>query len=114
MMKYTVLSEFADLQDEKHVYGIGDVYPREGYTPTAERVDELCTGKNLLHKPLIQKVEDEVLPHEVEETPEVEEVVETPETEEQQPEEIAEETEAEEEVVEEEQPKRRRKKNTDD
>lgn len=105
MMKYTVLSEFADLQDEKHVYGIGDVYPREGYTPTAERVDELCTGKNLLHKPLIQKVEDEVLPHEVEETPEVEE---------EQPEEIAEETEAENEV-EEEQPKRKRvKKNTDD
>ena len=106
-MKYTVLSEFADLQDEKHVYGIGDVYPREGYTPTAERVDELCTGKNLLHKPLIQKVEDEVVPQEVEESSEVEE--------EQQTEEIAEETEAaEEEVVEEEQPKRRRKKNTDD
>lgn len=98
MMKYTVLSEFADLQDEKHVYGIGDVYPREGYTPTAERVDELCTGKNLLHKPLIQKVEDST--HEVEKTTEIEE---------QKPEEIAEETE-----TEEEQPKRRRKKNTDD
>lgn len=106
MMKYTVLSEFADLQDEKHVYGIGDVYPREGYTPTAERVDELCTGKNLLHKPLIQKVEDEVVPHEVEESSEV--------VEEQQPEEIADETEAENEA-EEEQPKRKRgKKNTDD
>ena len=104
MMKYTVLSEFADLQDEKHVYGIGDVYPREGYTPTAERVDELSTGKNLLHKPLIQKVEVQE-PETVEE-----EVVETSETEEQQPEEIAEETEAEEE-----QPKRKRgKKNTDD
>ena len=102
-MKYTVLSEFADLQDEKHVYGIGDVYPREGYTPTAERVDELCTGKNLLHKPLIQKVEVQE-PETV-----VEEVVETPETEEQ-PEEIMEEPEAEEE-----QPKRKRvKKNTDD
>lgn len=107
MMKYTVLSEFADLQDEKHVYGIGDVYPREGYTPTAERVDELCTAKNLLHKPLIQLVvvqEPETVVEEV-----VEEVVETPETEEQ-PEEITEEPEAEEE-----QPKRKRgKKNTDD
>ena len=101
MMKYTVLSEFADLQDEKHVYGIGDVYPREGYTPTAERVDELCTAKNLLHKPLIQLVvvqEPETVVEEV-----VEEVVETPEAEEQ-PEE-----------AEEEQPKRKRvKKNTDD
>lgn len=98
MMKYTVLSEFADLQDGNHIYRVGDEYPREGYTPKDERVDELSTGKNLLHKPLIQKVEDST-----------HEVVETPETEEQQPEEIAEETE-----VEEEQPKRRRKKNTDD
>lgn len=84
-MKYIVLSEFADLQDGKHVYGIGDVYPLEGYTPTAERVDELSTGKNLLHKPLIQKVE---------EAPEAEE----------QPEEVAEE------VVEEQQKRKRGRK----
>ena len=104
MMNYTVLSEFADLQDGNHIYRVGDEYPRKGYSPTDERVDELCTGKNLLHKPLIQKVEVQE-PETVEE-----EVVETPETEEQQPEEIAEETEAEEE-----QPKRKRvKKNTDD
>lgn len=89
MMKYTVLSEFADLHDGNHIYRIGDVYPREGYTPKDERVDELCTGKNLLHKPLIQKVE---------EAPEAEE----------QTEEVAEE-------VVEEQPKRKRgKKNADD
>lgn len=89
MMKYTVLSEFADLQDGNHIYRVGDVYPREGYTPTDERVDELSTGKNLLHKPLIQKVE---------EVPEAEE----------QTEEVAEE-------IVEEQPKRKRgKKNTDD
>ena len=98
---YTVLSEFADLQDGNHIYHVGDVYPREGYTPTDERVDELSTGKNLLHKPLIQLV--------VVQDPEtvVEEVVETSETEEQ-PKEVAEE-------VVEEQPKRKRgKKNTDD
>lgn len=57
-MKYKVIETFADLQDGKHVYGIGDEYPRKGYSPTAERVDELATGKNLLHKPLIQKVEE--------------------------------------------------------
>ena len=51
---YKVIITFADLQDEKHVYGIGDEYPRKGYSPSAERVDELSTGKNLLHKPLIQ------------------------------------------------------------
>lgn len=99
-MKYMVLSEFADLQDGNHIYRVDDEYPRKGYSPTDERVDELSTGKNLLHKPLIQKVEDEVTPHEVEESSEVEE----------QPKEIEEETEAEEE-----QPKRKRgKKNTDD
>ena len=65
---FVVLSEFADLQDDKHVYGIGDVYPREGYTPTAERVDELSTGKNILQKPLIQKVE-EPEPQKVEKEP---------------------------------------------
>ena len=98
MMKYIVLSEFADLQDKNHIYRVGDVYPREGYTPKDERVDELSTAKNLLHKPLIQNVEDST--QEVEESSEVEE----------QPEEIAEETEAEEE-----QPKRKRgKKNADD
>lgn len=102
---YKVLSEFADLQDGNHIYRVGDVYPREGYTPKDERVDELCTGKNLLHKPLIQLVvvqEPETVVEEV-----VEEVVETPEADEQ-PEEVVQEAE-------EEQPKRKRgKKNTDD
>lgn len=90
---FTVLSEFADLQDGNHIYRVGDVYPREGYTPTAERVDELSTGKNLLHEPLIQLVVVQEPKTVVEEV--VEEVVETPEAEEQ--------------------PKRKRgKKNTDD
>ena len=71
-MKYVVLSEFADLQDGKHVYGIGDEYPRKGYSPSAERVAELSTGKNLLHKPLIQKIEEQ--PTEVEEPEKVEEI----------------------------------------
>lgn len=98
---YTVLSEFADLQDGNHIYRVGDEYPRKGYSPTDERIAELSTGKNLLHKPLIQKVEVETVPQKIEEAPEVEE---------QLPEETVDETEAEEE-----QPKRKRgKKNTDD
>ena len=72
-MKYIVLSEFADLQDEEHVYGIGDEYPRKGYSPSAERVDELSTWKNLLHKPLIQKVEEQPTEAKVEEPETVEE-----------------------------------------
>ena len=95
-MKYIVLSEFADLQDEKHVYGIGDEYPRKGYSPSAERVDELSTGKNLLHKPLIQKVEEQPTEAKVEEPEKVEDVEEV-------------ETEAVEEV---EEPKRKRGRKT--
>ena len=93
---YTVLSEFADLQDGNHIYRVGDEYPRKGYSPTDERVDELCTGKNLLHKPLIQLV----VVHEPETV--VEEVVEIPEAEEQPKE------------AEKEQPKRGRKPKKND
>ena len=73
MMKYTVLSEFADLQDNKHVYGIGDEYPRKGYSPTAERIAELSTGRNLLQKPLIQVVEEPKVVQEVVQEPEADE-----------------------------------------
>ena len=83
-MKYTVLSEFADLQDEKHVYGIGDEYPRLGYSPSAERVNELLSGKNLLHRPLIQLVHDPVVVQEPESV--VQEVVQESETAVEEPE----------------------------
>ena len=66
MMKYTVLSEFADLQDGNYIYRVGDEYPRKGYSPTDERVTELSTGKNLLHRPLIQLVHDPVVVQEPE------------------------------------------------
>ena len=69
-MKYIVLSEFADLQDNKHVYGIGDEYPRKGYSPTAERIAELSTGRNLLQKPLIKAVEEPKVVQEVVQEPE--------------------------------------------
>jgi len=55
---YIVLMEFADLQDGKHVYKPGDEYPRKGYSPTPERVDELLTNKNRLRTPLIQTEEE--------------------------------------------------------
>ena len=91
---YVVLSDFADLQDGNHVYHIGDEYPRAGYSRKDERVDELRTGKNLLHKPLIQLVRETKIVQEV-----VQEVV-------QKPDEVVEE------AVEE--PKRRRGRKTND
>ncbi len=58
-MKYEVISEFADLQDKKHVYSVGDEYPRAGYSPGEERVAELSSCANLQHKPLIRRVAEE-------------------------------------------------------
>jgi len=57
-MKYKVIKAFADLQDCNHPYYVGDEYPRKGYSPSPERVDELLTDKNRIHKPLIQLVKE--------------------------------------------------------
>ena len=75
MMKYTVLSEFADLQDNNHIYEVGSEYPREGYSPSDKRIEELSTAKNKQHKPLIQKVEKPEL--EMEQEPDIEPEIES-------------------------------------
>ncbi len=56
-MKYRVIRDFVDLQDDKHLYAVGDEYPRKGYEPKAYRVEELAGAYNLQHCPLIEKVE---------------------------------------------------------
>jgi hypothetical protein len=53
---YKVVKYFVDLRDNNHEYKAGDVYPREGYTPTAERIAELSGSENLQKQPLIAKV----------------------------------------------------------
>jgi hypothetical protein len=50
----TVIKKFTDLQDGNHVYNVGDVYPREGYTPSEERIAELASDKNRQGTPLIE------------------------------------------------------------
>lgn len=50
-----VLKSFMDTQDNKYVYRVGDEYPREGYTPTPERIAELSGKDNALGTPIIQK-----------------------------------------------------------
>lgn len=52
---YKVIKYFVDLKDNNHEYNAGDVYPREGYTPTAERIAELSGSDNLQKQPLIEK-----------------------------------------------------------
>jgi len=53
---YKVLKAFVDLQDDEYLYKKDDEYPRKGYSPSKERVNELATNKNRLHKPLIKAI----------------------------------------------------------
>lgn len=53
---YKVIYKFVDLQDNDHVYEIGDVYPREGSEVTDERIAELSGDQNKIGSPLIEKV----------------------------------------------------------
>lgn len=53
-MMYTVIKHFTDLQDGNYKYKEGDVYPREGYTPSDERIAELASRSNRQRAILIQ------------------------------------------------------------
>lgn len=52
-MRYSVIRHFTDLLDGNRKYKEGDIYPRDGYEPTAERIEELSTDKNKLKTSLI-------------------------------------------------------------
>ena len=53
---YKVLEYFTDLKDNSYAYSAGDTYPREGYEPTPERIEELSTNKNVRKRPIIEAV----------------------------------------------------------
>lgn len=40
-MTYKAKITFRDLQDNEYIYQVGEVYPREGYEPSKERVAEV-------------------------------------------------------------------------
>ena len=54
---YKVIHFFTDLQDNRHPYNVGDVYPRDGVETTDDRIAELSGSNNKQGKPLIEKVE---------------------------------------------------------
>lgn len=58
MAKYKVIHDFTDIQDEKHVYRVGDKFPRNGRAKKA-RLTELMGEENKIGKPLIAEVEEE-------------------------------------------------------
>lgn len=55
-MKYRVINYFTDLQDGEHPYNVGDEFPRNGKTVTADRIKELSTDANRRGIALIEEV----------------------------------------------------------
>ncbi len=55
---YEVIHYFTDLQDNRHAYNVGDIFPRDGLKVTEERLAELSGSNNKQGKPLIEKVEE--------------------------------------------------------
>jgi len=57
---YKVIHAFMDLEDENHIYQVGDTYPREGeYHPNKKRRNTLASDKNKIGVPLIELVEED-------------------------------------------------------
>jgi hypothetical protein len=57
-MAYKVLKSFTDLSDGKHIYVVGDTFPREGAKVSPSRIHELLSNKNSHGQPLIQEAEE--------------------------------------------------------
>lgn len=55
-MKYKVIKQFRDLQDNNHIYNVGDKYPRKGRS-NKERTEELLSNENKIGVPLIAEIE---------------------------------------------------------
>ena len=55
-MAYKVIEYFEDLQDNGRPYNVGDVFPADGNTVSAERIAELASTQNRRHIPLIEEV----------------------------------------------------------
>lgn len=54
-----VYKAFKDLEDNNYLYKKGDIYPREGLTPTKKRINELSSKKNKIGEVLIEAVKNE-------------------------------------------------------
>lgn len=59
IMAYKVTRFFYDLQDNDHLYNVGDSYPRKGVVVSDKRIAELSGGKNRLKAPVIVAVEEQ-------------------------------------------------------
>ena len=55
-MAYKVIEYFEDLQDNGRPYNVGDVFPADGNTVSAERIAELASTQNRRSIPLIEEI----------------------------------------------------------
>ena len=55
-MAYKVIEYFEDLKDNGRPYNVGDVFPVDGNTVTAERIAELASTQNRRRIPQIEEV----------------------------------------------------------
>ena len=55
-MAYKVIAYFEDLQDNGRPYNVGDMFPVDGNTVTAERLAELASIQNRRRIPLIEEI----------------------------------------------------------
>lgn len=60
-MTYKVIKYFTDLQDDDYEYNVGDPFPRNGLDVSKKRLTELSTKNNRQNKPLIERVQEQVV-----------------------------------------------------
>ena len=56
---YRVIRNFKDAKDNDFEYKKSDLYPRDGFEPSPERLKYLSSRKNVIGMLVIQKIEDE-------------------------------------------------------
>lgn len=64
-MSYKVIHYFEDLQDSRHPYKVGDIFPRRGMEVSEVRLEELAGKYNRQGKPLIELIKEEPAKNEV-------------------------------------------------
>jgi hypothetical protein len=57
MVKYQVIKDFADLEDNRYTYHVGDKYPHKGRVKK-ERIDELLGTENKLGLAVIKELDE--------------------------------------------------------
>lgn len=59
MKAYKAIEDFKDLKDSSYKYHAGDSFPRKGYKPSAERLEELLSANNKRGRAVIAEVKEE-------------------------------------------------------